>query len=181
MQFNPGTGTPSIVATTAENQFFNLAAMCQEFERSADKNPNEASIVISSLDQDEASFSGQCTIYSYHELIEGKSTFTYPDPYKQTIYSEGVGGDGNALNYSHALAERALILIRAERKTANNPNAIATKFNTVQWQLQDQALNSPAAHNCILSFSFSLPIDTVSNGGSVTITAREYLIGAVES
>ena len=67
MQFNPGTGG-SITATTLENQFYTIVAQLQAIERNNIKNPNEANIVTSTLDQDEFLFSGTCTIYLRNTL-----------------------------------------------------------------------------------------------------------------
>lgn len=176
MQFNPGTGG-NISATTLENQFYTIVAQIQVIERDNVKNPNEANIVTSTLDQDAFLFSGTCNVYAYHAWMSGKSEISYPDPYVLSDWSEGVEGDGSATNYNHALAERVLMLIKAERNAINNPGAIPLKFTSINWEYLTSDINSPILHNCLLNVTFELSLESASDGDGNTFKAKEYLQG----
>lgn len=176
MQFNPGIGG-SITATTLENQFYTIVGHIQAIERDQVQNSNEANIVNSTLDQDAFLCSGNCAIYVYHEWNSAMSVFSYPNPYLETQWTEGESGDGNATNYNHALAERALLLIKAERNATNNPTATPLRFTGIRWEYLDSVINSPIPHNCLLNFSFELNIENINNGDGSTFKAKEYLQG----
>jgi hypothetical protein len=175
MQFNPGTNG-SVSATTLENQFYTIAALIQFVEQDDTKNPNEANAIESSLDLDEYSFSGTINIFAVHSLDSGVSQLSYPDPYLNSGWIEGTSGDGNAANLNQAIAERALILAAAERNPTNNPNAIDPKLTTIAWSYQDTIINTPVSHNCILTISFNLEIESTTMGDGAAFKAKEYLI-----
>lgn len=176
MLFTPGTGG-TVTATTLEAQFYTILRMIQDIERNFEKNPQEAAIASSTEDQDEATISGSATIPCVIEHLNAIPKILYPDPYVTAGWVEGTGSNGSASNFAHALAERALLLIEAERNTAHNPNGISPKFTNINWSYLESRQSLPIAHNALFNFSFTLPLTFVSAGNGAVSNGKEYLVG----
>lgn len=177
MQFNPGTGG-TITASTLENQFFTLCSLIQNVERDAAKNDKGVNLLTYTIDTDTDIASGSASIYCTitRNSTTGILEFSYPNPYTGITYSEGTGGDSKASGViTEALAERAFLMIAAEREKKRNDPNFSNKLTNPTWSINDVPLNSPIAHNALFKFSFNLQTQTTFTGNGESRNAVEYL------
>lgn len=176
MQFAPGTGT--IQATTLENQFYTLCSLIQSIERDAAKNDKGVNMLSYTIDTDTDIATGSASLFCTvtRNTTTGALEFAYPNPYTGVTYTEGTGGDSKAGGtIIEALAERAYLIIAAEREKKRNDPTFSNKLTNPTWSILDVPLNSPVAHNAIFKFSFNLQTQTTFTGSGDTRNAVEYL------
>ncbi len=179
MDFVPGTDA-LITATTLENQFFSIALTIQEIERNVSFNPtDDINIITATLDTDTGIFSGSVDLFAIATpLADGSHSITYPNPYTAyTLWSEGTGGQGTALNINHAIAQRGIWLARYERDETYNLGNADNKITGISWSLLDELTSVPVAHNAKLTFDFSLELEVVSSSNGTVHRAKSYLTG----
>lgn len=179
MDFTPGTDA-RITATTLENQFFSIALTIQEIERNISFNPDDdINIITASLDTDTGIFSGSCDVYVIAtSQSDGTHIITYPNPYTAyTLWTEGTGGQGLALNINHAIAQRGIWLARYERDSVFNVADVDNKITGISWSLLDEPTSVPVTHNAKLTFDFSLELEVVSSNNGTVHRAKPWLTG----
>ena len=173
MIFEPGTGG-SITANTLENQFYTLIRQVHDVQRdTANKNPNGADILDSSVNEDDLTCSGSINLYIEIDQAAGTSSISYPDPYIDAGWIEGSEGDGSASNFNHALAERIMRLVLAERDPAQEITEL--KFSDPSIEILDEPLSTPCVHNARLKTSFTIELESVSSSTGSHYKAKEYL------
>ncbi len=181
MDFSPGTDA-LIQATTLENQFYSLAITIQAIERNSSHNPNDdINIITATYDSDTAIFSGSIDTYANVTwLADGTHSITYPDPYTNyTSWSEGTGGQGNATNINHALAQRALWLIEFERSETYNLGNVDPKFTGATWTHVEEQQTLPIIHNAKLAIDFSIELELLNSSNGTQYQAKSYLTGVM--
>ncbi|HAT75622.1 MAG TPA: hypothetical protein DCS19_01980 [Flavobacterium sp.] len=177
MIFAPGAGG-TITSTTLENQFYTLCSLIQDIERDAAKNDKGVNTLSYTIDTDTAIASGSVSIYC---IITRSSTtgileFTYPNPYTGVAYTEGTGGDSKSSEViTESLAERAYLIITAEREKKRNDPNFNNKLTNPSWSINDVPLNSPIPHNALFKFNFNLQTQTTFTGNGESRYAVEYL------
>ncbi|MGL5082451.1 MAG: hypothetical protein ACRC8A_13280 [Microcoleaceae cyanobacterium] len=172
MLFNPGTGG-SITSDELEGQFYTLVSKCQRLELQPAINPKNVNIINFTI-RDDGICSGSANIPALIVNEGGKTIIDYPDPFVAAGWVEGSGGDGQALNYAHALAQRAELLARAERNPITNPQAVTNRFGEFSWTVE-AFLSAPVTHNGILNFSFAVPTEVTNSGDGETRKGAIYL------
>lgn len=166
----------TLKSTTLEGRLREVVSRIEEIEK--DNGPDGmnrrlADLIKSASNTAESQlFTAECQCYLW---LADHNTLGYPDPYVSANYIKGSGSE--AANFNHALAEAAFAIYRAEGSSINNPNQIERKLTPPTIEILEQTLNTPAKHNAILSFSFSIPITTQTlPDGTTLIIPREYLV-----
>jgi hypothetical protein len=170
--FNPGTGG-SVSAATVENQLYTIIRQIHDVQRDLTKNPDgRADCCDSSIDEDSATLSGIIRPYLLIAHTGGETLIAYPDPFITAGWIEGTGGDGGALNYNHALADRALKLVMLER---TGTNVLSPKLTNPNITVLNSVLTNPVSHNARLTINFSLTIESMPSGNGSIYRAKEYI------
>lgn len=171
--FNPGTGG-SVAATTLENQLYTIIRQTHSKQLDPAINPeNRADCVDTSIVEDTGVLTGTIRLYVMITHSDGTSEIAYPDPFVDAGWVEGTGGSGSATNYNHALADRAMMLIAAERAAAVDPLRLTNPVLTVL----NSTLNIPVQHNARLTVALNLNLDAIASADGSSYKAREYVIG----